>query len=433
MIPHSKHSFQTAKPKKKVVEPEELSPLSDWEYQLSKGWEMIEGYKARAAEKTVFAQDLGTSEWYSATVPGTVLTTLVDQGVYPDPYWGLNNLLIPDTLCRMDWWYRNSFSIPRSKKGEKVKLILNGINYKAEIWFNHQLLGTMVGAFERGIFDITPWVDYDKKNLLAIRILPPNNPGIPHEANKKEGIGPNGGALCLDGPTFISSEGWDWIPGIRDRNMGIWQDVRIKFGNELEIVDTHVITDLPLPDTTSVNFIVQTEIYNSSKTTCTANLHFNIGDVSAVYPVSLNANEKRMIKLTPHECKELQMKNPRLWWPNGYGEQYLYKASLSLISPNKDTLDVKKMRIGIRELEYELSAYEDNSPVVRLNYNPTAALQDGKPVFDAVKRKKTDSKVRYTNYDGEFVPNLLKPVSSQGIEFLSSTYKCNFLGADNKQ
>lgn len=49
-----------------------------------------------------------------------------------------------------------------------------------------------------------------------------------------------------------------------------------------------------------------------------------------------------MIKLTPHECKELQMKNPRLWWPNGYGEQYLYKASLSLISPNKDTLDVKK-------------------------------------------------------------------------------------------
>ena len=95
-----------------------------------------------------------------------------------------------------------------------------------------------------------------------------------------------------------------------------------------------------------------------------------------------------MIKLTSNECKELQMKNPRLWWPNGYGEQYLYDASLSLISSGKDTLDVKKMRIGIRELEYELSAYEDNSPIVRLNYNPTAALQDGKPAFDAVKRKK---------------------------------------------
>lgn len=63
-----KHSFQTANPKKKVIEPGELSPLSDWEYQLSKGWEMIEGYKARAAEKSVVAQDLDTSEWYSATV-----------------------------------------------------------------------------------------------------------------------------------------------------------------------------------------------------------------------------------------------------------------------------------------------------------------------------------------------------------------------------
>ena len=73
------------------------------------------------------------------------------SGCVPDPYWGLNNLLIPDTLCRMDWWYRNSFNIPRNKKGEKVKLILNGINYKAEIWFNRQLLGTMTGAFERGI------------------------------------------------------------------------------------------------------------------------------------------------------------------------------------------------------------------------------------------------------------------------------------------
>ena len=143
--------------------------------------------------------------------------------------------------------------------------------------------------------------------------------------------------------------------------------------------------------------------------------------MSAVYPVSLNANEKRMIKLTSNECKELQMKNPRLWWPNGYGEQYLYDASLSLISSGKDTLDVKKMRIGIRELEYELSAYEDNSPIVRLNYNPTAALQDGKPAFDTVKRKKTDNKVRYTNYDGEFVPYLLKPVSSQGIELIKDS------------
>ena len=38
-----------------------------------------------------------------------------------------------------------------------------------------------------------------------------------------------------------------------------------------------------------------------------------------------------------------------------------------------------------------------------------------------MKRKKTDNKVRYTNYDGEFVPYLLKPVSSQGIELIKDS------------
>lgn len=406
VLPHSEYSFQVATRKKKSLVQGELERVSDWEYQLSKGWEMIEGHKARGAKESVLAPNLDTSDWYTATVPGTVLTTLVEQGVYPDPYWGLNNLLIPDTLCRMDWWYRNTFSIPRSDKGEKIKLILNGINYKAEIWFNHQLLGTMAGAFERGIFDITSLVNHEEKNLLAIHIFPPANPGIPHEANKTEGIGPNGGALCLDGPTFISSEGWDWIPGIRDRNIGIWQDVRIRYGNNLELTDPQVITDLPLPDTTSVDFIIKTQVRNLSGSSCSADLHVCIGDITAVYPVSLAAHETRSLKLTRQECEELCLKNPKLWWPNGYGTPYLYDMSLSLISPDKDTLDVKNMRVGIREMEYELSAYND-SGLMRLNFNPVAALSDGKPVFDNVKRKRVDK--------GIYIPYLTEAISSSGL------------------
>ena len=58
-----------------------------------------------------------TTGWYDATVPGTVLTTLVNCGVYPDPYYGLNNMEIPDTLCRMDWWYRVEIPFPKDKTG----------------------------------------------------------------------------------------------------------------------------------------------------------------------------------------------------------------------------------------------------------------------------------------------------------------------------
>jgi beta-galactosidase/beta-glucuronidase len=132
-----------------------------------------------------------------------VLTTLVNRGVYPDPYWGINNVHIPDTLCRMDWLYRVVFDAPQQVKGKHTHLILNGINYRAEVYLNSKLLGTMVGAFKRGIFDVTDAINENGKNVLAVRIIPPDNPGIPAE-QIIEGRGPNGGLLCLDGPTFIS-------------------------------------------------------------------------------------------------------------------------------------------------------------------------------------------------------------------------------------
>ena len=64
-------------------------------------------------------------------------------------------------------------------------------------------------------------------NVLAVRVSPPPHPGIPHEQSILGGPGENGGMMCLDGPTFVATEGWDWIPAIRDRDTGIWQPVTL--------------------------------------------------------------------------------------------------------------------------------------------------------------------------------------------------------------
>ena len=120
-----------------------LRPMADNVWAITSGWEMTEGDKVM------------TDDWYNATVPGTVLRTLVDQGVYPDPYYGLNNLSIPEDLCRKDWWYRCSFDLSEEMLAkESLELLFNGINYKADIWFNGQKLGSIAGAFIRGRFDI---------------------------------------------------------------------------------------------------------------------------------------------------------------------------------------------------------------------------------------------------------------------------------------
>lgn len=103
---------------------------------------------------------------------------------------------------------------------------------------------------------------FSDHNVLAVKIYPPYNPGIPHEQSKAAGRGPNGGQLCLDGPTFISSEGWDWIPGIRDRNIGIWQDVTLAYTGDVTLAYPQVVTDLPLPDTSSADVTVRMEMTN---------------------------------------------------------------------------------------------------------------------------------------------------------------------------
>ena len=204
----------------------------------------------------------GSSEWYDATVPGTVLTTLVQQGVYPDPYYGLDNMAIPDDLCRSNWIYRKKFKLSdRQLSAKTLELLFNGINYRAEVSFNGKEIGRIDGAFVRGRFDITGLAKED--NELTVKIIPPPNPGIPHEQSARTGRGPNGGSLCLDGPTFISSEGWDWVPGVRDRNIGIWQDVELIATEGLILGDAQVVTDLPLPSTAYADLTVKVPVRNA--------------------------------------------------------------------------------------------------------------------------------------------------------------------------
>ncbi len=169
-----------------------------------------------------------------------MLTTLVDQGVYPDPYFGLNNLSIPESLNKQDYWYRLEFAAPPIAAGQTATITFFGINYRAEIWLNGQRLGEILGAFKRGIYDVSRVLKPGGANVLAVRISPPPHPGIPHEQSIQAGAGPNGGSMVLDGPTFFCSEGWDWIPGIRDRNSGIWQDVVLKVAGAVTLGDPQV-------------------------------------------------------------------------------------------------------------------------------------------------------------------------------------------------
>ena len=191
-----------------------LTASSDSEWAFSDGWTMREAPKVDADGAHISTAAYNASGWMRATVPGTVLTTMVDDGVYPDPYYGLNNLAIPESLNKQDYWYRNEFTPPAAAlaPGAHAELTFEGINYAASVWLNGKLLGAMKGAFRRGTFDVTSVLKPGQKNVLAVRISPPPHPGIPQEQSILGGPGENGGSMALDGPTFVATEGWDWIP-----------------------------------------------------------------------------------------------------------------------------------------------------------------------------------------------------------------------------
>lgn len=384
-----------------------ISKLDNCNYVINSSWYMSNETDILKNNVSPLNSDLDLSDWYKATVPGTVLTTLVDNGVYPDPYWGINNVLISDSICRMNWWYRTEFVLPDNiRRTTNHVITFNGINYKAQVWLNNHLLGNINGAFSRGIFNVTQFLNYDGKNILAVKIIPPHNPGIPHEQSARAIKGPNGGALCLDGPTFISSEGWDWMPAMKDRNIGIWQDIVLSSFGDVSSENIYVKTDIALPDTTKAEIIIEMDLLNHSSESQEATVNFKIDDINFEKKFFVEANGKKKIHLSGDEVEKLIIKNPRLWWPNGYGKQNLY--TLEVKTSDKNGLnDYKTVRFGIRELEYELAVNTLENEIQRINLNPLDAYQSNREMIDRINRKSISG--------GMFVPQLLCDVNSSGV------------------
>jgi Exo-beta-D-glucosaminidase Ig-fold domain/Concanavalin A-like lectin/glucanases superfamily/Glycosyl hydrolases family 2/Glycosyl hydrolases family 2, sugar binding domain/Glycosyl hydrolases family 2, TIM barrel domain len=367
-MPHSKAPF--SRPTTKPLPAEQtLQPIGSNQWTLAGNWRMTPAPKVEADGATISRTSYNAKDWWAATIPGTVLTTMIDRGVYPDPDYGLNNLAIPETLNKQDYWYRVEFRAPKSVTGRRLTLTFEGINYQAAVWLNGQSLGSIKGAFIRGVFDVT---DVMKgQNVLAVRVSPPPHPGIPQEQSIKGGPGENGGIMCLDGPTFVATEGWDWIPGIRDRDTGIWQPVTLTATSAVKIGDAQVVTTLPLPDTSRADIEITVPLESVLNAPVNGTLKASFGDTTVTKAVTVTPG-KNSVKLSASEFSQLMVQHPRLWWPNGYGKPELYTLQLSFSEGTTES-DRKQLRFGIREITYELSLLDTAGHLRRVEYSPTTA------------------------------------------------------------
>ncbi|MET0372916.1 MAG: LamG-like jellyroll fold domain-containing protein, partial [Rhizorhabdus sp.] len=378
-LPKGIAAFSAPKPISPSAEPP-LLRVSDGSYSIN-DWRMIDAPSAYSPPETISSIGYNVLGWHRATVPGTVLTTLVDRGVYPDPRIGLNNMAIPEVLARQDYWYRTEFDLPGAETGKRQRLILNGINYHADVWVNGQRVGDVKGAFIRGRFDVTKLLKPGGRNSIAIRISPPPHPGIPHEQSMTAGRGENGGAMMIDGPTFTATEGWDWIPGVRDRNAGLWQNVELQSTDDVSIGDPQVVTDLPEADNSVADIFLDVPVTNASDGALDTTVRISFDDVSVARRISIPAKSTVVARFEPTQFPTLRIKNPKLWWPNGYGTPALHRLKLAA-EANDRVSDRRELTFGMRKLTYELSSLDDHGDLERIDVDLAKAKRLGTPVID---------------------------------------------------
>ncbi len=296
---------------------------------------------ARVPDVTATGEELSLktyetgNKWIPAVVPGTVLTSYEAAGLIDDPYFSDNILKLEQDYYNVDYWYRGELTVPAAFVGRHTVLTFSGVNHKADIFVNGKAIGSVNGAFRRGIFDVTSLVTPGDTATVAVYI---------HWCN---------GSL-LETPTFIGSGGWDFIPEIPGRNCGLYAPVTLTAVGDVALRDPFVTTDVSLPDLDKATVHITADLVNLSDKEQTCVVYgrlLNTGNDVAV-PVTLAAGETKTVQL-----KDITLDNPRVWWPVGYGDQPLYDLEVAAVVADRLS-DKEDVRFGIRSFTYDRDGHD---------------------------------------------------------------------------
>lgn len=308
----------------------------------------------KRAEATDKGENISSSKmdgngWITATVPGTALMSYVNIGALPDPNVADNLENASESFFNSNFWYRRTFSVPEKMKGKHVFLCFDGINWKANVFLNGKRINRIEGAFMRSRTDITEMLR-EGTNILAVEVIKPDNIGGTKEKTYAT-TDINGGMLGADNPTFHASIGWDWISSVRGRETGIWNDVFLSAEGSVTISDPLVSTSLALPDT-AATITPRVILTNNEAGAVSGKLRGWIGDIAFEKRVDMAQGEEKEVVFAPEEYAQLREQRMRLWWPNGYGEPYMYDAGYEFVPDGGEKVRTD-YRAGIRQMTYE--------------------------------------------------------------------------------
>ena len=326
---------------------------------LRKGWSIQSSAQVKEKGDALSQNEFQPQKWYPATVPSTIVGTLVDHKVYPDPLVGQNLRLMPgcsypiganfanlpmpeDSPFRVTWWYRTQLRIPASYHGQNIWLHFDGINFRANIWLNGRQIATsdqIAGTFRTHELNITGVAKAGALNTLAIEVFPPQPDDL--------------------GWTWV-----DWNPTPPDKNMGIFRDVYLTTSGPVTLRYPQVVTHFDLSSLETAYLTVNAEVHNASDLAVEGTVNAQIEGIRLSQKVKLSPQETKSVTFTPNEYPQLNFSQPRVWWPVHLGSPNLYQLGMEFETGGKIS-DRQNVRFGIRQITSELDS--QNHRVFKIN------------------------------------------------------------------
>ncbi|HET9775859.1 MAG TPA: beta galactosidase jelly roll domain-containing protein [Gemmatimonadaceae bacterium] len=311
---------------------------------LHNGWQIQSSAKVGVDGASISSTAYTPTDWYRATVPSTVVGSLVEDSLYGDPFFGMNLREIPGTTFKiganfvhtdMDpqspyavpWWYRTSFRVPATMRGRRITLNFEGINYRANVWLNGHLLAdssAVAGTYRHYAFDVTDQLNATGANALAVEVFAPK-------------------------PADLQTTWVDWNPSPPDKDMGLWQPAYLSASGPVIVQYPAVVSHVDTPSLKRADLTVIAGLRNLTANPVTGTLRGRIGSVAFSKSVSLGANDSALVSFSPDSFPQLRFNNPRLWWPAELGKPELYDLTLEFVSSGQVS-DRDQLRFGIREI-----------------------------------------------------------------------------------
>jgi len=325
--------------------------IAQSQYELNTGWKCEKATDVHTDGASISKNNFVINTWENATVPGTVLTTQLNNKQVPDPFYGMNNERIPDIYRTgrdyYTYWFVKDFKEAQPAGNNQVYLNFRGVNYSCDVFLNGHKLNAKLhsGMFLRQSYNVSKWLAKDGNNRVAVIVYPPDVVGNPNG-------GQGGDGTIARNVGIQYTAGWDWIQPIKDRNTGIWDKVTIEKTGAVKINDPHVITLVPgvrQPEGPQQPAIIQVsaDLENAASTPVTGTLQYNLDGKGVSKTITLKPNSTQTVQLDDYS-----LKNPKLWWPNGYGPQNLYNLNLQFVAAGKVS-DQNNIEVGVRQLTSE--------------------------------------------------------------------------------